>query len=44
MTDEPQTLKERIEADDNPDATYYVPPNSGIKSIPNYRVEDEDDD
>jgi len=32
MPDEP-TLKERIEADDDPDATYYVPPNSGIRVV-----------
>jgi len=44
MPDEPDdtTIRERIENDDDPDATYWVPPNSGIRYVPDFDGGDAD--
>jgi len=44
MADEPDdtTIREQIENDDDPEATYLVPPNSGLRYVPNYDAEGDD--
>jgi len=32
-TDDTDSLRETVENDDDPEATYWVPPNSGVRSL-----------